>query len=60
MLVVAGQLVGIFVGIGLIMNGVYSIDFDGHGAWVVPTFFGMALSLLLINSALYTHPEASK
>ncbi|EMA27195.1 hypothetical protein [Halobiforma nitratireducens] len=57
---VAGQLVGIFVGIALIMNGIYSVDFDGHAAWVIPLFLALSATLVLINIALYGHPEFSR
>ena len=54
---VAGQLAGLFVGVALIMNGIYSVDFDGHTAWVIPLFLALSATLVLLSIALYGHPE---
>ncbi|WP_238386965.1 hypothetical protein [Natrialba swarupiae] len=54
---VAGQLVGLFVGVALIMNGIYSVDFDGHAALVIPLFLALSATLILLNIALYGHPQ---
>ncbi|EMA27196.1 DUF998 domain-containing protein [Halobiforma nitratireducens] len=55
-LLIFGQFAGIFIGVALIMNGVYSLDFEGHGMWVVPMFLGITVGLIPINAALYGYP----
>lgn len=56
-LLAVGQFVGLFVGVALIMNGVYSLDFEtGHAMWVVPMFLGITVGLIPINVALARYP----
>ncbi len=52
-LLVAGQFTGFLVGIALIMNGVYSEDFQPqHGQWSEVIFMSITLTEFLINGAL--------
>ncbi|MFX1445874.1 MAG: hypothetical protein ACFFHV_20855 [Promethearchaeota archaeon] len=52
-LLVAGQFAGFLVGIGLIMNGIYSEELQPqHGQWSELIFMSITLTEFLINAAL--------
>ena len=56
-----GQIFRFFVGIALIMNGVYSVDFQPeHGRWSQVLFLSIFLAEVFINIALYKHPNFKK
>jgi hypothetical protein len=53
-----GQFFGFLAGIGLIMNGVYSVDFQPeHGQWSQVLFLSIFLAEVFVNIALYKHPN---
>ncbi|MCK4310118.1 MAG: DUF998 domain-containing protein [Methanomicrobia archaeon] len=57
----AGQIAGFLTGIGLIMNGIYSEDLmHAHNFWSFIIFLGIIVFMILVNSALLTHPEFMK
>jgi len=60
-LLVAGQFTGFLVGIALIMNGIYSEDFQPqHGQWSEVIFMSITLTEFLINGALIKNEKFCK
>ncbi len=60
-LIYIGQFFGFLVGIALIMNGIYSVDFQPeHGRWSQVLFLSIFLAEIFVNIALYKHPKFKK
>lgn len=56
-----GQFGGFLLGIGLIMNGIYSQDFgQAHRYWTIVIFVGIVLLEFLVNAALLKNPKFKK
>ncbi|MBD3255527.1 MAG: DUF998 domain-containing protein [Candidatus Lokiarchaeota archaeon] len=60
-ILILGQIFGILVGIALIMNGIYSEDFQPyHGQWSEVIFISIMSTELLSNYALLKNPSFRK
>ena len=60
-LLILGQIFGILAGIVVIMNGIYSIDFQPqHGQWSQVLFISIFLAELFVNISLLYHSEIKK
>ncbi len=56
-----GQFAGFLVGIGLIMNGIYSEDFgQPHYDWSLVIFISIILMEFIVNTALLKNPKFKK